>query len=803
MQSMWSNMWGGGSVYERRDAHSELYPLSGRSSSSEEGTSHQRLGLFGGYHQRKRNRHRNTGAASLLHRSESDHDHNDVPDSLLYEHEHEDDELPLPATARRILHVEHGDETLRMDDRLQNTRQKNTSDLWSLHAKEQALWRWHNIANMDLFISDLYTYYVRKGLTCIILDELIYFLIMVFIICFSIYLTRCIDYSKIPHSSKLAEVKIPHCMAMIPFGLTFIIWVVVAFTIFHAMQKVTHLGRWREMQQIYLHILEIDIQTISWQEIVRRLMEAREKYPTSPLTFENLACNQRINPHDVANRIMRRDNYFIALITRGTLKLRLPLPFIKEKLFFTRHLEWYLNMVVMDYFCDRDGHISPFFLKESEREKLSQGLRKRIQFFAIIAFICGPISFAYLIIYNFFRYFHEYQKNPGVIGSRRYTRWAQWKFRQFNELDHYFQERLGMSYPIASEYINQLPKEKTNRIAQFVAFVSGSFAAVLAVATLLDPELFLGFEITQNRTVLFYLGILGTIYGVARSMISDDMIFFDPEQQMREVAECTHYMPEHWEGRLHTIEVQQEFSSLYQYEIFNLVQEIFSALLVPFILMTVDSNNGMGLVCSHAVFDFTKPSKDSPSPIEPQDENARIEAKMQSSMMIFRENNSAWVPEDMGRSILDESGGAMHTSMHQGNRQLLQNHKARLYRTARSLRNKRERYPVRQFSESNDAQEPSYSKQRGYGDAGFAAYLSPPGRYTNLGRIAINPPDTLQEVPEEEQRMSLLTDSFQSTGQPAVEEHRNMDDITAGGDPIHILGKFYQETGRAAGGSNR
>ena len=41
---------------------------------------------------------------------------------------------------------------------------------------------------------------------------------------------------------------------------------------------------------------------------------------------------------------------------------------------------------------------------------------------------------------------------------------------------------------------------------RFVSFIAGSFAAVLILASVLDPDIFLHFEITPGRTVLFYIG---------------------------------------------------------------------------------------------------------------------------------------------------------------------------------------------------------------------------------------------------------------------------------------------------------
>lgn len=65
-------------------------------------------------------------------------------------------------------------------------------------------------------------------------------------------------------------------------------------------------------------------------------------------------------------------------------------------------------------------------------------------------------------------------------------------------------------------------------LCSFCAFVSGSFASVLVLFTLVDPDAFLHFEITKDRTVLFYIGLFGTIMAAARGMVPDPYRSVDP-----------------------------------------------------------------------------------------------------------------------------------------------------------------------------------------------------------------------------------------------------------------------------------
>lgn len=177
-----------------------------------------------------------------------------------------------------------------------------------------------------------------------------------------------------------------------------------------------------------------------------------------------------------------------------------------------------------------------------------------------------------------------------------------------------------MSYPFAARYIDQFPKDKTVQVARFVAFIAGALAAVLAVASLLDPDLFLDFEITPQRTVLFYLGIFGSIWALARGILPEENQVFDPEYACRTVIEWTHYEPAQWKDRLHSDDVRKEFSTLYQMKILIFVEEILSMVFTPFVLWFSLPNcseslidffreftvhvDGLGYVCSFALFDF-------------------------------------------------------------------------------------------------------------------------------------------------------------------------------------------------------
>ncbi|CAE7206498.1 unnamed protein product [Rhizoctonia solani] len=227
---------------------------------------------------------------------------------------------------------------------------------------------------------------------------------------------------------------------------------------------------------------------------------------------------------------------------------------------------------------------------------------------------------------------------------------------------------------MATEYINQFPKEKVTIIARFVSFISGSFAAVLILASVLDPDIFLHFEITPGRTVVFYITVFGGIVGFARGMVPDAHHVFDPEMLLKEVIEHTHYLPKGWEGQLHSKRVHTEFGLLFDMKVTIFLNELISVIVTPFILWyslppraekIIDffrestwHVEGLGYVCNSAVFDLGRhgrPFEQTSNEAGPSNVGAsksqEKETKMEQSLLNFKAANPEWNPSDQTGSL--------------------------------------------------------------------------------------------------------------------------------------------------------
>ena len=125
------------------------------------------------------------------------------------------------------------------------------------------------------------------------------------------------------------------------------------------------------------------------------------------------------------------------------------------------------------------------------------------------------------------------------------------------------------------------------------------------------------------------MGGIGAVYTVARGMIKQDHQVPNPSLYMQEVIRYTRYEPAHWHNRWHTEEVRREFASIYQNKVMIFLEEIFSMIITPYLLLTklpacseriVDffreftiSVEGLDHVCSFAMFDFKKGGDNAPA----------------------------------------------------------------------------------------------------------------------------------------------------------------------------------------------
>ncbi|GAV27433.1 hypothetical protein PMKS-000901 [Pichia membranifaciens] len=498
-----------------------------------------------------------------------------------------------------------------------------------LPPKDRALWMWANVTNLDIFLNDVYDYYMRNGWNCIALSKICDLLIIVFVLWLTSFMGNCIDYKNLLNEnvSKLSQVYDGKCYARIPFSqkcFHFILLILLVLRVKNCYKELLDL---KEIKLFYNHLLAIDdseLQTISWPQIVKKIMILKNQNTNAIINDSNnndLKSKLKLNAHDIANRLMRKENYMIAIFNKNILNKALTIPIVNTY-FLTKTLEWNLKLCIFDFLFNDQGQLKRKVVSQHHRLSLITDLRKRFRMAGLLSIFLTPFLVIYFILYYFLKLFYDFKTNPGLLNARGYSPYAKWRMREYNELPHLFDQRLNLSIESADDYLNQFPKELSNIILKFISYITGSIVTILAILTIIDHENFLNFELTEGRTVLFYMSTLGALFTICKNSISDNnnRYLFDPEASLKKVSQFTHYLPNAWESRYHTLEVKNQFCDLYNLKLVLIFKELCSLILLPYILYVSLPNScdkiidffrdfsvhvdGIGYVCSFAMFNL-------------------------------------------------------------------------------------------------------------------------------------------------------------------------------------------------------
>lgn len=536
------------------------------------------------------------------------------------------------------------------------------------------------ITDLDAFFERLYKYYCGKGLWCIVTQWIIELLSLGFTICFSGFFLLIVDWQvlhtcgvhAVEPCDLLREAVKEHPLDPLTFSKGIVVTYLTLFSFywcFCLLRFLTQLRDTLEVRRFYhhrLHISDRELQTSSWSALLDKIVKFQEN--------QRLSVVRELSAHDVVMRIMRRDNYLIGMVNKGVFAVPLPAwvpgsgPVAsrdrqgnERRLLLTKTLEWSLDWCVLQHMFDRN------FLVRKDFVNNPLGLRRRLMAVGLAMLLLSPFLIIFMFVYFFLRHAEEFYHHPSSATSRRWSNLARWIFREFNEMDHLFSQRLNCSYKHAVEYMKQFPSMILSQVAKFISFVAGGFAATLLIIALLDESLLEAHLFGRN--LLWFAAVFGTITAISRSAVIEEFQVFEPERYLRLVACFTHYMPKHWRGAENKDIVRAEFESLFQYTGMTLLEELISIFVTPYALLFLLPKyvedilqfireftvhiDGVGNVCSLSVFDFENHGNQNyGSPFHTCKAMRSCQGKMEKSFLNFQSSYPHWVPDFNGKRFL-------------------------------------------------------------------------------------------------------------------------------------------------------
>ncbi|XP_072029562.1 autophagy-related protein 9A-like [Amphiura filiformis] len=544
-----------------------------------------------------------------------------------------------------------------------------------LHMPEGNKTRWSHIENLDEFFTRIYQYHQKHGYLCMMLAQVFELVQFLFIVIFSLFLLRCVDYDVLfgdSHNSSDKKVTLPDaiypldkCSRNPPGALVICVMIAGVFWLHRLVRVIYNAWHYWEIRLFYLTALKIsadELLNLTWHDVLKRLQHVQK---------EQRMCIHKadLTELDIYHRILRFKNYMIAMVNKSLLPLKHEVPFLGETVFLTNGLKYNLELILFwgpwspfqNYW-----HLKEDYKKAAKREQLAQQLSKHILWVGLVNFLLMPFILLWQLLYSFFNYTDLIKRNPSTLGARRWSAYARLYVRHFNELDHEFTARLNRGYRPAARYLGAFSSNILTVVSQNIAFFAGSILAVLIILTVIDED------VLTVEHVLTAMTLLGLIVTVCRTFIPDENLIWCPETQMQSILAQIHYIPDSWKGVAHTYRVRDEFAQLFQYKFTHFAEELLSPIVTPFVLCfhlrtkTLDIVDfyrnfsvdvvGVGDVCSFAQMDIRthgNPRWLSEGKSEASQYQQAEDGKTELSLMHFTMTNPKWKPPQQSEYFIN------------------------------------------------------------------------------------------------------------------------------------------------------
>ena len=463
--------------------------------------------------------------------------------------------------------------------------------------------------NNDNFYRDVYEYFYKKGITNIVISNVCEIFLIFSGIFFTFFIFDCLDWESLllcgNENHHCGDISLffkypnPTFIGFILYFCGFMVGLNKIIELYSSLKQMFFIRKYYEDK---LKISNKELQAIKWSLVIKKIEQ-----------------NSGISSYDITNKILKNENYYIAMIRNCILNI--------SNQYYTKQLEFNIRLTIFNNIDNINVLV----------------LRKTFFLLGILNLIFSPIIFFYLLFYFFISNIQEVYTNSKNISSRRFNLLTRWKIRQYNELKHFFEKRINTAIPLSNLYLKQFPNPIIEILAKTITILCGICFTFNLLISIIDENILLYIKIF-DRSLLFYTGVIGAISSFSRSLIKNpEDTVYKPTKYMKKIYRCTKYIPAKWKYKFHTYDVRNDFVKIFPYKILLLFYDLISVISTPFILIfylpdnsieivefikmnTLDVKN-VGNVCRYAYFeDFNK--------------NLCLDKKIKdSSITLFEENH--------------------------------------------------------------------------------------------------------------------------------------------------------------------
>jgi autophagy-related protein 9 len=480
------------------------------------------------------------------------------------------------------------------------------------------------ISDLDEFFKNIYDYYYNRGYKNIrlqyVLDNISYlfaahFIIAnIYIINWNSIIAKCVRENDC--SLEITEyLKEDFSYSNFSFAILYSLFII--YYISYLYKSTLHLLKMNRIKFIFeqkFHIKQKEMENMKFDEIMLRVIELQR--------IENFSrVKENLTKFDIISRIMRRENYMIALLSNNVLNFHVRIPFTKSNLnFFSSYI--YNN--IMD--CILNFAFLPGEVDLNQKIFNIRLFTIRMITYMIYEIVFLPSRIFFKIIFSIFKNADNIKSNRNLINKT-------WKshqlilFKNYNELHHHFEHRINKSYHLTEKFINCFKDRRFSIFAKFLSLIGGSFLLLIFIISAIDNRLLTELKIF-GKNIVWVTFVLGIILSIAhsnsqnsRSHAEEDYIenMELKEKLQRHLINELINIPNEWRISQNNSKVYKKIDVNYTDTLKVMFKELLTILIFPLLWWKVISQakslsiffklnstkiQGVGTICSYSFFDM-------------------------------------------------------------------------------------------------------------------------------------------------------------------------------------------------------
>lgn len=434
------------------------------------------------------------------------------------------------------------------------------------------------IVNLDTFLTDIYTYYKHKGFLSYLLNSLFYYLSIVFTAFINIFFSFCFDWEELNkcrmHENSSCKKFVSYIRLSSLIAWSWFIFIVLILPLFVRFVMKCRLALINYKLYLKINVNSMDMRTMNWVSIIRKLHKLQTE-------THFVKCNMKINAINICSRIMRIDNYKIAVYSHNILPLGSPSIMENSDMWFMGQvLEKNIDLIFFKY------HLINYNTFELYGEQ-PENLTRRFKLVAILNFFLTPIIILYVVVYFIFDYSMEMYSKKKYTGQITFTPHALWVLREYNELPHQFNYRLTQCIKQSETYLKLFTNPVYYIIVRGLIFTLSGLILSIGLIGLLDDSVLLKVNVFDRSLVWYFAVMIGSMNVLKLLVVDSQEDSVNPNIQMRKIASFTHIFPDSWRKNSETYAVKEEFEKMIPNRLILLLREIICIISTPYILWYV------------------------------------------------------------------------------------------------------------------------------------------------------------------------------------------------------------------------